>query len=156
MRILQILPELRVGGVETGTVDFAKYLQQQNHYNIVVSQGGALVEELDRAGVKHYKLPVHKKSLWTIWRCIKILRKIILEEKIDIVHARSRVPAWIAFFACRGTDAQFITTCHGYYRQSFSSRVMAWAKLVVVPSEIIGRHMIDDFKVPAENISAQE
>ncbi len=152
MKVLQILPELRVGGVETGTVDFAKYLISNGHEAIVVSNGGELVDELQKAGIKHYQLPVHKKSLWVIFKSIQALEKIILDEKADIVHARSRVPAWIAFFACRRTKTAFITTCHGYYRKHLLSRVMGWSKLVIVPSEVIGRHMIDDFDVRAENI----
>ncbi len=152
MRVLQILPELRVGGVETGTVDFAKYLQEKGHHAVVVSNGGPLVKELAIAGVTHYTLPVHKKSLFSVLSCIKSLRDIILTEKIDIVHARSRVPAWIAFFACRKTPAEFLTTCHGYYSQHLFSAIMGWSKLIIVPSQVIGRHMVDDFKVSAENV----
>lgn len=146
------MPELRVGGVETGTVDFAKYLREKGHHAVVVSNGGVLVQELAIAGVTHYTLPVHKKSLRSILSCIKSLRDIILTEKIDIVHARSRVPAWIAFFACRKTPAEFLTTCHGYYSKHLFSAVMGYSKLIIVPSQVIGRHMVDDFKVPAQNI----
>ena len=96
MRILQILPELNVGGVETGTIDFAKYLKGKGYYSVVVSNGGTLVAELEKFGIRHYALPVHKKSLGSILKSIKALRKIIVKERIDIVHARSRVPAWIA------------------------------------------------------------
>ncbi len=152
MRVLQILPELRVGGVETGTVDFAKYLREKGHHAVVVSNGGPLVQELAIAGVTHYTLPVHKKSLRSILSCIKSLRDIILTDKIDIVHARSRVPAWIAFFACRKTPAEFLTTCHGYYSKHLFSAVMGYSKLIIVPSQVIGRHMVDDFKVPAQNV----
>ena len=152
MKVLQILPELNVGGVETGTVDFAKYLVKHGHQSIVVSNGGKLVSILEQSGSKHYTLPVHKKSLWVGFHLIKILRKIIIEEKVDIVHARSRVPAWIAYFACRKTDAAFITTCHGYYKSHFFSQIMGWAKLIIVPSLAIGRHMIEDYKVPVESI----
>jgi len=152
MRILQILPELNVGGVETGTVDFAKYLIDNNHHAVVVSNGGVLVEKLENVGAKHYFLPVHKKSLWTILKSVRALQKIIIQEKIDIVHARSRVPGWIGYFATRKTQAKFITTCHGHYSNHFFSSVMGWSKIVIVPSEVIGRHMIDNFKVPSENI----
>jgi lipopolysaccharide heptosyltransferase II len=152
MRVLQILPELNVGGVETGTVDFAKYLKDKGHHSVVVSNGGSLVQELSIAGVTHYALPVHKKSIFTALSCIKSLRDIILTEKIDIVHARSRVPAWIAFFACRKTPAEFLTTCHGYYSKHLFSEIMGWSKLIIVPSQVIGRHMVDDFKVAAENV----
>ncbi|MBI5415776.1 MAG: GT4 family glycosyltransferase PelF [Candidatus Omnitrophica bacterium] len=147
MKILQILPELNVGGVETGTVDLAGYLARQGHQSIVVSGGGELVARLEASGTKHYTLPVHKKSLWTVLPSIKALRKIILEENVDVVHARSRVPAWIAYFACRKTKAALVTTCHGYYGSRMFSQVMGWPKLVIVPSEVIGRHMIEHFRV---------
>lgn len=152
MKVLQILPELNVGGVETGTVDFAKYLMQKGHQAVVISNGGSLVPLVEQYGAKHFTLPVHKKSLWTAWKMVKQVRQIIWDEKVDIVHARSRVPAWIAYFACRSTNASFITTCHGYYQSRFYSRVMGWSKLVIVPSEVIGRHMIEDYKVPSASI----
>ncbi len=152
MKILQIVPELNVGGVETGTVDMAKYLIGHGHKPVVVSAGGLLVEELQKYGVKHYQLPVHKKSLWTVVPAVKALAEIIRKEQVDIVHARSRVPAWIAFFACRRTKTPFITTCHGYYRKHLFSRVMGWPKLIIVPSQVIGRHMIEDFGVAPPNI----
>lgn len=149
MRVLQILPELNVGGVETGTVDFGKYLIEHGHASFVISYGGALVDALEAGGSQHFTLPVHKKSLFKMIKMVKVVREIIIKNKIDIVHARSRVPAWIAYFACRKTKAAFITTCHGYYKSPWFSQVMGWAKIVIVPSEIIGRHMIDDFKVRA-------
>jgi len=152
MNILQILPELNVGGVETGTVDLGRYLVAQGHKSVVVSNGGALVAQLQSDGSKHYTLPVHKKNLFTAYRCVAKLVSIIQKEKIDIVHARSRVPAWIAFFACRQTEAHFLTTCHGYYSSHFFSRVMGWGKMTIAISEVIGRHMVRDFTVPAENI----
>jgi lipopolysaccharide heptosyltransferase II len=147
MRILQILPELSVGGVETGTVDFAKYLVQKGHASVIISNGGGMVDKVVREGSRHYKLPVHKKSLWTAFKMIGAVRKIIRDEKIDIVHARSRVPAWIAYYACRRTNAAFITTCHGYYKSKLFSQVMGWSKLVIVPSQIIGQHMSESFGV---------
>ena len=152
MKVLQVLPELNVGGVETGTVDFAKYLVAHGHRAVVVSNGGALVAELEKAGIHHYILPVHKKSLWTMISSIRQLKKIIIGEGVDIVHARSRVPAWVAFFASRRTNAEFITTCHGYYSRHLFSRVMGWSKLIIAPSEVIGKHMRESFGVSAENI----
>lgn len=152
MKILQILPELNVGGVERGTVDFAKYLVEHGHKSIVVSNGGRMVEQLVAQGSIHYVLPVHKKNIFLMFALVKRLRRIILEEEVDIVHARSRVPAWIAFFACRKTKAQFVTTCHGYYKSPWFSQVMGWGKKVIVPSEVIGMHMVEDFRVERDNI----
>ncbi|MDP2939240.1 MAG: GT4 family glycosyltransferase PelF [Candidatus Omnitrophota bacterium] len=152
MNILQVLPELNVGGVETGTVDLARYFVSHSHKVVVVSNGGELVKDLEKINVRHYHLPVHKKSLFTMIRMVKELIKIIKSENIEIVHARSRVPAWISFFACRKTNTAFITTCHGYYTPHLLSRVMGWPKLVICPSLVIARHMIESFNVPHERI----
>jgi len=152
MKVLQVLPELNVGGVETGTLDLSKYLVRLGHKSVVVSAGGPLVKELESAGGKHYTLPVNKKSIFSIFKLIPELAEIIKKEEIDIVHARSRVPAWIAFFACRRTKAVFITTCHGYYKKHLFSSVMGWSKRVIVLSNVIARHMIEDFLVPHERI----
>ncbi|MDD5155237.1 MAG: lipopolysaccharide heptosyltransferase II [Candidatus Omnitrophica bacterium] len=152
MNILQILPELHVGGVETGTVDLAKYLVRMGHKAVVVSAGGELVKELEACGAVHYQLPVHKKSIVSIIKNIPRLEEIINKEEIHIVHARSRVPAWSAYFASRRTGRAFITTCHGYYKKHPFSYVMGWAKRVIVLSNVIARHMIEDFAVPLERI----
>jgi len=152
MNILQILPELNAGGVETGTVDLARELVKRGHKAIVVSNGGRMVKELLEANARHITLPVHRKSLFTVLKMIKRLEFIIKEEHVDIVHARSRIPAIIAFFAARHANAAFITTAHGYYSTHLLSRVMGWGKFVIVASNIIGQHMIKDFGVPHERI----
>lgn len=152
MNILQIVPKLEVGGVERGTVDLAKNLLTRDHKAVVISAGGELVGELTALGIRHYQLPVDKKSPLTIFKMIFKAAEIIKKERIDIIHARSRVPAWIAYFASYKTACKFITTCHGYYNTHFTSQVMGWGKSVIVTSVAIGRHMIDDFKVPPERI----
>lgn len=152
MNILQVLPSLDVGGVETGTLDLAKYLAQRGHKAIVVSGGGRLVRQLDIAGVRHYTLPVGKKSLLNIIRMIREVSNIIRNEEIDIVHARSRIPALIAYLACKLTKKIFITTAHGYYSKHFLSEVMGWGRYVIVASNIMARHMVHDFAVPYERI----
>lgn len=152
MNILQILPELNVGGVETGTVELAREMLNLGHKSVVVSNGGELVGDLKETGVIHYSLPVHKKSLFSIIRMIPELVKIIIKEEIDIVHARSRVPAWIAYFACRRTGCIFITTCHGHYKKHPFSYVMGWGKRVIALSNVIAQHMIEDFDTPYERI----
>lgn len=152
MKILQIVPELNVGGVETGTVDLAGGLISQGHEAVIISNGGRLVKVLEEMGAKHYRLPVHKKSIFTILLMIARVAEIIKVEHIDLVHARSRVPAWIAYFACRRTDTKLITTCHGYYSRHWGSYVMGWGKRVIVASRVIGRHMMDEFGVPVDKI----
>ena len=153
MKVLQILPELNVGGVERGTVDLARQLLRRKHEALVISNGGGLVEELESTGARHIKLAVHKKSLFSILANVPKVAKILREEKVDIVHARSRVPALIAFLACRcAPGTNFVTTCHGYYSRSPASRVMGWGKRVIVPSSVIAQRMVEDFGVPQERI----
>jgi lipopolysaccharide heptosyltransferase II len=152
MNILQILPSLDVGGVETGTIDLAKYLVSRGHKAVTVSGGGRLVREIDSIGARHYNLPVGKKSLFTIIRMIKELRDIIRKEDIDIVHARSRVPALISYFACKASGKAFITTAHGYYKKHLMSEAMGWGKYVIVASNVMAKHMMNNFGVPLERI----
>lgn len=151
MKTLQILPSLEVGGVERGVIDLARAAKARGEDMVVVSSGGALVVELNKLGVKHYELPVHKKSIFSLG-LIDRLAEVIRFEHIDVVHARSRVPAWLVFFACRKANVPMVTTCHGYYSNHFLSRVMGWGKKVIVISRVVGRHMIDDFGVEPDHI----
>jgi len=151
MKVLQILPSLEVGGVERGVIDLVRALKQLGERSVVISSGGKLVAELQKMGIPHYTLPVHRKSLMSLALIPKIM-DILVKERVDIVHARSRVPAWLAWFAARRVGIPFVTTCHGYYSNHFLSRIMGWGKIVIVISRIIGRHMIDDFNVSPERI----
>jgi len=151
MKILQLVPELNVGGVERGTVDLARVLIVRGHEAHVISAGGTLVKELEKSGAFHTTLPIHKKSIGSL-KLVKKLVDYIENHGIDIVHARSRVPAWIGYLATRYTDASFLTTCHGYYSTHFLSRVMGWGTRVIAVSNVIGRHMMDDFGVEENRI----
>ena len=149
-----------MGGVETGVVDLASELAARGHKAVVVSNGGPLVKRLEKAGVKHYELPVHKKSVFSILKCARTLEGILKQEKIEIVHARSRVPAIIAALAVRGLACRnlqnhlpaLITTCHGYYSTHIFSRPMGWGRFVIVSSNAIAGHMLEAFGVPFERI----
>ena len=146
-----MLPSLDLGGVERGVIDLARAMKKQGHEAIVMSSGGALVAELQKMNVTHYTLPIHKKSVFSLGLVSKIAQ-IIEKERIDVVHARSRVPAWLGWFAARKALVPFVTTCHGYYKLHPLSQIMGWGKRVIVISNIVGRHMMDDFGVPPERI----
>lgn len=151
MKILLLVPALNAGGVETGTVDLSAALAKKGHAVIVVSSGGELVSALYQNNVTHITLPVHKKSLLTFLQVFALV-KIIREEQINVVHAQSRVPAWVAYFACRKTRTPFITSCHGYYSKQFFSTIMGRGERVIAISQVIASHMHDDFGVPEEKI----
>ncbi len=151
MKILQMIPSLEVGGVERGVIDLARGMKLRGHQASVMSSGGALVAELSKMGVAHYQFPVHKKSLSSLALVPKIV-EIIRRERIDAVHARSRIPGWLGWLAARRANVPFITTCHGYYSTHLFSTVMGWGKPLIVPSNVIGRHMIEDFGTSPEVI----
>lgn len=155
MRIMQILPRMEVGGVERGVIDLTTYFKNNpddvDIENIVVSGGGRLINELDKEGITHYELPVYKKSFFSVFLIPKV-KKLIEKEKINIVHARSRVPGWISFFASRGKNSCYVTTIHGIYKSKWSSEVMGWGKFVICPSRAVARHMKENFFVPEEKI----
>ena len=148
MNVLQLLPKLNVGGVEKGTCEVARYLTLNGHKAVVVSGGGPLEKKLAAAGVRHYTLPIGKKDPFNIMRCYFKLKEIIKKENINIVHARSRIPALTGYFAAKKTHTKFITTAHGQYRKHLISKVMGWGKIVVVANEMMARYMKDNFGVP--------
>lgn len=153
MNVLQLLPALNVGGVEKSTVEITRYLQLNGHKAVVVSGGGKYERDIAACGAIHYKLPVGKKNPFTAFYSYKKLKEIILKEKIDIVHGRSRVPALIGYFAARNTGRVFITTAHGQYKKHLLSYVMGWGKKVIVASDIMARHMKDTFGVSPDKIN---
>ncbi|MFH1772404.1 MAG: glycosyltransferase [Candidatus Omnitrophota bacterium] len=151
MKVMQILPRMDVGGVERGVYDIALYSKNKDIYSIVVSGGGRLADQLIKKGLTHYCLPVFKKSPLSIL-CVYKINKIIKNENIDIIHARSRVPAWISFISSRISHTDFITTAHGNYRNKVTSEVMGWGKFVICPSKQTAHHMCSKFGVPREKI----
>ena len=152
MHVLQLVPGLEVGGVERGVLDLAKGLIAKGHRVSVVSSGGALVERLTAAGAMHYRLPVHEKSLRTMASCMPVVTQLIRETGVDIVHARSRIPGWIGLMAARASQRPFVTTAHGFYRPHPGSRVMVWGRLVIAPSEALGRYLVERFGLPKRRL----
>ena len=140
LTVVQILPELNSGGVERGTLEIAEALVAAGHRSIVISAGGRLVPKLVGAGSEHITLPVHRKSLATL-ACLLPLRARLLGLRTDIVHARSRLPAWLAWLALRTMPADnrphFITTVHGLNSVSAYSEIMTRGEIVIAVSETV-------------------
>jgi glycosyltransferase involved in cell wall biosynthesis len=113
--VLQVLPALDSGGVERGTVEIVEALTARGWTALVTSEGGRLVAAVERAGGRHIALPLHTKLPWTIWRNAGRLAEVMRREGVDLVHARSRAPAWSAWLACRRAGLPFVTTYHGVY-----------------------------------------
>jgi glycosyltransferase involved in cell wall biosynthesis len=157
MKILQILPELNAGGVERGTLEVGKYLVAHGHQSLVVSHGGRLVEQLEREGSRHIQLPVHKKSLSSL-RQVSILRRLLVEEAPDILHLRSRVPAWIAWLAWRklppATRPHLVTTVHGFYSVNAYSAIMTRGERVICVSDSVKAYVRQNYpKTPPAKLT---
>jgi glycosyltransferase involved in cell wall biosynthesis len=140
-----VLPALVTGGVERGTADIAAALVRAGWDAIVASTGGPMVHEIERAGARHVTLPLAAKNPLTMRRNIARLRDLIEREQVDIVHARSRAPAWSAFFAARQTKRHFITTFHNTYGggnrlKRFYNSIMSSGERVIAISEFVGEH----------------
>jgi glycosyltransferase involved in cell wall biosynthesis len=155
--ILQVVPALVSGGVERGTLEIAKKLVEAGFRSIVISAGGSLVTALEESGSKHIKLNVASKNPLTIWLNSKKITKIIQEEKIDIIHARSRAPAWSCFIAAKATGIKLITTFHGIYNfrtkiKKFYNGIMTEGNKVIAVSQFVKDHIIKNYKIDKSKI----
>lgn len=148
LTIIQILPALNTGGVERGTLDVAAELVRRGHRSIVISGGGELLGELLSSGSEHISLDVGKKSPLTL-RHIPELRRIMHSTRAHIVHARSRLPAWISWMAWKGMDLtsrpHFITSVHGPYTVNAYSRIMTRGEIIIAVSEFIRGYILDNY-----------
>jgi glycosyltransferase involved in cell wall biosynthesis len=146
MKVVQILPELSAGGVEGHVLELAGFLASQGHKSIVISNGGHMVEKLTQRGVRHVTIPVHRKSLRSLFQVRKV-RKFLRDENPDIIHAHSRVPAWIAWLALRSMDPltrpKFVTTVHGFYSVNAYSAIMTRGDRVIAVSESVRTYVQD-------------
>ena len=150
IKVLQVIPRLGYGGAETGCYDLAHFLPERGWKSFVVTSGGELLKYIDKKKVKIFKLPVHSKNPILILLNSIILFFIILIYNIDIVHARSRVPAWSCYLAIKITFRKFVTTFHGTYNFSnklkkFYNSIMLRSDLVIAGSNFIFSHINENY-----------
>ena len=159
--VLQVLPRLVSGGVERGTVEVAQALTAAGWKAVVASAGGPMVRELERAGAIHVELPLASKNPLVMRRNVERLIEVIRREQVDIVHARSRAPAWSALAATRRTRRHFVTTFHNAYgtqswlKQRYNG-VMARGERVIAISRFVAEHAAAVYGVPAERLRVIE
>ncbi len=148
LTVVQVLPELETGGVERGTLEVAEALVAEGHRSIVISGGGRMVTELEARGSEHISWSIGRKSPFT-WRFVARLRRLLAARGVDIVHARSRVPAWVAYLAWRRMPAhtrpRFVTTAHGVYSVNAFSEIMTRGECVIAVSESIRKYLGSSF-----------
>jgi glycosyltransferase involved in cell wall biosynthesis len=155
--VLQVLPALGGGGVERGTVEITSIIARLGGLPLVASAGGRLAPAVERAGGRNLILGLDSKNPWRIWRNAAALERLIRAHQVDIVHARSRAPAWSALLAARRTGAHFVTTYHGSYNENLPGKrrynaVMAMGERVIAVSQFIAgliaeRHGTDPARI---------
>lgn len=155
--VLQVLPALDSGGVERGTLEVAEALVRAGWRAVVASAGGRLVPELESLGARHISLPLRAKDPLTLWRNATRLAELIRRERVAIVHARSRAPAWSARLAARRAGVRWVTTYHGVYREGFPGKrlynsVMASGERVIAISRFVADHLLSRHRIDPNRI----
>ena len=156
--ILQVVPALISGGVERGTLEIAKSIVKAGYHSIVLSAGGPMVESLVNSGSEHVTLNVSSKNPIIIWKNMRKIAHIIRSKNVDIIHARSRAPAWSCYMASKTTNTRLITTFHGIYNfknflKKFYNSVMTEGSSVIAVSNFVKKHIIDNYKVDSSKIT---
>lgn len=155
LTIIQVLPSLVSGGVEKGTLEVAKFLVEKGHKSIVISGGGRMVSQLVGEGSKHIQWSIGKKSLLTFMYVIRLIR-LIQKTDIDIIHARSRLPAWIVFIALKLINKKrrphFITTVHGFNSVSLYSAIMTKGDRVITVSKSVENFILKHYDVDKSKV----
>ena len=153
MNILLVTMEMNIGGAETHILELAKALKQMQNEVTVISAGGSFVAELEANGVEHIFAPLKDKKPKHVIESYKIIKQVIQNKKIDVVHAHARIPGAICGFVCKKLNVHFVTTIHGIYRVNFLlKKITNWGEKTLAVSEDIREHAIKEYKLKPENI----
>ncbi len=147
LTVVQLLPALDTGGVERSTLEIAEALVRDGHRAIVVSKRGRMLPRLQAIGAEHVAFDIGRKSPWT-FRHVPALQRLFADVDADIVHARSRLPAWVgwrALHGMRGPRPHFVTTAHGLNSPSRYSAIMARGERVICVSNMVREHLLQHY-----------
>jgi len=150
LKVLQVIPRLGYGGAEIGCYDLAHYLKEQKSSSFIATSGGELLKYIDKKKVKLFRLPVHSKNPLLIFINIFILIFIVLFYKINILHVRSRAPAWSCYYVSKITRCKLVTTFHGTYNFNNSIKkhynaIMLKSDCVIAGSNFIFSHIKEKY-----------
>jgi glycosyltransferase involved in cell wall biosynthesis len=152
VRVVQLLPELNEGGVERGVVELSRELGKREIESLVISAGGRLARQIEADGGRHVTFDLASKNPLTAGSRVLGLRRLLRELKPDILHVRSRVPAWLAWLANRRLGLPFVTTVHGFNSVNPYSRVMTFGDRVICVSRAIKEYVQRHYGVPEEKL----
>ena len=144
---------LEIGGAETHVVELSKELKKQGFDIIVASNGGVYVDELERAGIRHYKVPMNQRNVFKMIKSYFLLGQILKKEKIDVVHSHARIPGFICGLLYKKRKFTFVTSAHWVFYTGMGLKYLTnWGQKVVAVSEDIRGYLMDNYKVRSENI----
>ncbi|QKF78384.1 glycosyltransferase family 4 protein [Arcobacter defluvii] len=153
MKIVQVLPELNEGGVERGVVELNREFVKKGIESFVISLGGKLENQINLDGGTFIKFDVCSKNIFTTISRINSLKKILKELKPDIIHVRSRVPAWLVYFANKRLNIKVVSTVHGFNSVGFYSSIMQKADAVICVSNSIKEYIQKNYQTPQSKIT---
>ena len=153
MRIVQVIPELNEGGVERGVVELNREFVKKGIESFVISAGGKLENQINLDGGNHVKFDVCSKNIFTAFRRVKGLKKILKEINPDIIHVRSRVPAWLVYFANKSLNIKVVSTVHGFNSVGFYSSIMQKSDAVICVSNSIKEYIQKHYKTSENKIT---
>lgn len=153
MKVVQILPSLNEGGVERGVVDLNREFSKLGIKNIVISKGGKLVSQIKKDGGEHIIFDVYSKNILTFYIRMKKLRKILKKIDPDIIHVRSRVPAWLVYYANKTLKIKIVSTVHGFNSVNMYSKIMTKADRVICGSSFMIEHIIKHYNTKKDKIN---
>ena len=150
LKVLQVIPRLGYGGAEIGCYDLAHYLKEQKSSSFIATSGGELLKYIDKKKVKLFRLPVHSKNPLLVLINIFILTFIVLFYKINILHVRSRAPAWSCYYVSKITRCKLVTTFHGTYNfnnsiKKYYNAIMLKSDCVIAGSNFIFSHIKEKY-----------
>ncbi len=152
-RILMTLTRFDIGGAETHVLELSLELQRMGYHVVVASNGGVYEKNLEDAGISHYKIPMNSKKPSKVCESLRLLKKIIIDENIEIVHAHGRIPAFLCGILKRCMDFTFVTTAHWVFDTSHGLKYITnWGEKVVAVSEDIKTYLMDNYKVNPTDI----
>ncbi len=150
LKVLQVIPRLDYGGAEIGCYDLAHYLSEQKSKSYIATSGGKLTKYINKKKVKLFKIPVHSKNPILMILNIFILSLIVLFYRVNVIHVRSRAPAWSCYFAAKITRCKLVTTFHGTYNfnsslKKYYNSIMLKSDCVIAGSNFIFKHISENY-----------
>ncbi|MFA5393066.1 MAG: glycosyltransferase [Candidatus Ratteibacteria bacterium] len=152
MKIALLVPAMDLGGVEQGTFDLARGFQKLGHRVLIISGPGRFTPLLQQNGIRWYPVPMERKNPFNFCRALGKIKRIFSEEKPDIIHSRSRFPAWLANFAAGSCAGHLVTSIHGFHHNRLYSRIMGRGERVIVVSEGLKDYAVKVLRTNPERV----